>query len=134
MEKEVATEEEEEIEGAMNLKDLFSKEEDSLIDSLDDTQEENSRLSPSKEERQTSGQVDEEEKEIQGGMKLEDLFSEEKDSLDDTQEENSKVSPSEEERQTSGQEDKETMDLEERNLEDLFSEENDSLDESKKRN
>ncbi|XP_068246851.1 uncharacterized protein [Palaemon carinicauda] len=57
MNEKVAAEEEKEIEGAMNLEDLFSEEEDSL----DGKQEENSRISPSKNERPTSVQDDKEE-------------------------------------------------------------------------
>ncbi|XP_068241185.1 uncharacterized protein [Palaemon carinicauda] len=101
MKKEVAAEEEE-IKGRMNLEGLFSKEEDFL----DSAQEEKSRVSPTKEELQTSGQEDKEKMDLKE-MNLEDLFSKEEDSLDEMQEENSRVSPRKEKRQTSGQEDKE---------------------------
>ncbi|XP_068246849.1 neurofilament medium polypeptide-like [Palaemon carinicauda] len=115
--KEVAAKEEEEIKGAMNLEELFSKEKDSL----DSTQEEKFGVSPSEKERRMNGQVDKEE------INLEDMFSEEKVILDDMQGKDSRLSPSEEEQQTSGQENKETMVLEEMNVEDLFSEEDDSI-------
>ncbi|XP_068232089.1 nucleolar protein 58-like [Palaemon carinicauda] len=128
--KEVAAEEEGEIEGAMDLEDLFSKD----GDSLDSTQEEKSRVSRKEEEWQASGQEDKKEEEIEGTMNLEDLFSKEENSLDITQEEKSQVGPSEEEQQTSGQEDKEKMDLEKMNLKDLFSKEKDSLDDTQEEN
>ncbi|XP_068243599.1 uncharacterized protein [Palaemon carinicauda] len=85
MKKKVTTRKEEEIERAINIEDLFPKEEDSL----DSMQEEKSRVSPSEKERQSSGQEDQEPMDLEE-MNLEDLFSEKEDSHDDTQEENSR--------------------------------------------
>ncbi|XP_068246289.1 golgin subfamily A member 6-like protein 6 [Palaemon carinicauda] len=84
---------------------------DTEEDSLDETQKGNSRVGPSEEERQTSGQEDREEIEMERAVNLQDLFHEEEDSLDGMQEESSRVGPIEEERQMRGQEVKEEMDL-----------------------
>ncbi|XP_068209186.1 inner centromere protein-like [Palaemon carinicauda] len=75
-----AEEEGEEIEGAINLKGLFSAEEDSI----DSAQEENSQVNLSEEDKRTKKNWT-----WNNGI-LEDLFSEEEDALNDMQEEYSK--------------------------------------------
>ncbi|XP_068205153.1 uncharacterized protein [Palaemon carinicauda] len=119
MTKKVVQNEEKETEEAMNLEDLFSEE-----DSLDSTQEENSRVSlrekeqqyeenPSAKDRLKSWQAKGKDREETDEDNVKDLKKKvEEDSLDGTQEENSRISPREEEQQANEQEEKEEMDLE----------------------